>query len=82
MQRENNRVAGKEDGLLGKKGNTVVGKPSGKAAPADPTGQVEQEAADRWYNQALESSTTIHLVTAVCMILSSFFGWVCMSMDP
>ena len=61
-----------EDWSLSKKKSksTVGGKSTGKAVPAD---QTVEQAADQWYNQALES-TTIHLVRAVCTY--GCFAWL------
>ena len=66
MRRETSKE--EEDGSLSKKKSksTVGGKSVGKAIPAD---QTVEQAADRWCNQALES-TTIHLVK------SSLYIWL------
>ena len=64
VRKDKSNIARKEEGLSCK-ANTVAGKEDGLSSEAK-----EQQNA-RWFNQALEESSTIHLVKE---IMHDIFG--------
>ena len=84
-RRDQSSVAGKEDGSSCKK-NTAARKDAGFSGKANTAAgkedglsrEAKEQQNDRWFNRALEESTTIHLVKEVLHEIFGwyFFGWI------